>query len=74
MGRRVYGIGGVESRHEGAERDVQFSELALFRLAGALELLISLVDEGTEGFQIVSDFSHPFNLRLLVQISVDSSA
>ena len=30
-----------------------------------------MVDEGTEGFQILSDFSHPQNLSLIVQSSAD---
>ena len=57
-----------------AKKPTPFSETALFRVLATLEMLISLAEEAVEGYQVTSAFAHPFNLKLLIQISLSSSS
>ena len=54
------------NEQDDSEKIIKFSETALFRIGSLLELMISLADEATEGFQVITDFSQPFYLSLLV--------
>ena len=62
-----------QAKHNKMKPGIEYSEIALFRLSCMIDLLIGLVDEAQEGFQLICEFSHPFYLSLLIQISLDSS-
>lgn len=56
-----------------AEFEVQgqmYSETSLFRILRTLDQMISLVLEGSEGFEIVEKISDPENLKFLIELSV----